>query len=201
MYFEMAARDIRGAAEARGHGPRQHRADRQVHGQLLLRPGRDAGGRRAATTTPTTTSCSTRARRAASAKIQFHDSARRSSAFAPAERGDLPRAGRRLPRAARRRRRPTRPSSKDIDFLHGARRAVHAGRLRASWCSRTRPSTRSRTTLVDEIFDVFVRDFSPVRDRAARPRRDDAGAGGSLPRDGAPAGERRGDATSASGPR
>ena len=54
MYFEMAARDIRGAAEARGHGAREHRADRQVHGRASssTRPSstrcrrRDDAGRR-----------------------------------------------------------------------------------------------------------------------------------------------------------
>ena len=34
MFFEMAARDIRGAAEARGHGPREHGARPEVHGRL-----------------------------------------------------------------------------------------------------------------------------------------------------------------------
>ena len=44
MYFEQAAIDIRGAAEARGHGAREHRADREVHAELLLRAGRAARG-------------------------------------------------------------------------------------------------------------------------------------------------------------
>ena len=68
MYFEMAARDIRGPAEARGHGPRQHRADREVHAELLLRPGPLPGSAARATTRPTTPSSSTRDRPAACGK-------------------------------------------------------------------------------------------------------------------------------------
>ena len=40
MYFEQAARRHPRPAEARRHGARQHRADREVHAELLLRPGR-----------------------------------------------------------------------------------------------------------------------------------------------------------------
>ena len=50
MYFEQAARRHPRPAQARGHGARQHRADRQVHAELLLRPGRATRRCRAATT-------------------------------------------------------------------------------------------------------------------------------------------------------
>ena len=43
-YFEMAARDIRGPAQARGHRAREHGAGPEVHGQLLLQPGRVRAG-------------------------------------------------------------------------------------------------------------------------------------------------------------
>ena len=68
------------AAEARGHGARQHRADREVHAELLLRPGRATRRSRAATTPPTTTSCSTRARRAGSARSASTTTRRPSTA-------------------------------------------------------------------------------------------------------------------------
>ena len=157
-----------GAAEARGHGPRQHRADRQVHAELLLRPAAECRRSGAATTTPTTTSCSTRGRPAASAKIQFHD-------YRPAfERfGHLPNvatvhgADRRLPRAAH-----------DRHADRGAAAATSTSCWRSascsrwsstrSWCSRTRRVYSIPDELVDEIFDVFVRDFSAVRARPAR---------------------------------
>ena len=62
MYFEIGRPRHPRAAEARGHGPRQHRPDRQVHGELLVRPAPSIRRSGAATTTPTTRSCSTRGR-------------------------------------------------------------------------------------------------------------------------------------------
>ena len=143
-------------AEARGHGPREHGAGPQVHGELPLQPGR-----------------ATRRCRGDATPADDDFLFRQGPAQGPRE-DPLPRLARRpsrgsptCPNVARfleqaegletllaDRRRPTRSSSKDLDFLLAARRALHARRLRpadpraggAHGARTTTPSTRSSTS-------------------------------------------------------
>ena len=132
-YFEMAARDIRAPAEARGHRAREHGAGPEVHGQLPLQPGRVSRRCRSAATPPTTSSSSARARRAGLGKIQFHDwRAALRRVRRRAERGALHGAGRGPAGAARAPRRRTRTQQQGPRLPAHARRALHAGRLRAA---------------------------------------------------------------------
>ena len=80
---------------------------------------------------------------------------------------------------------PTEEQAKDVDFLLARRRALHARRLRPAR-PRERGAPRRRRVdgdIVDQIFDVLVRDFSrhavDLHGRAGTTRR----AGGRLPDD------------------
>ena len=184
MYFEMAARDIRGAAEARGHGAREHGAGPQVHGQLPVRPGR------------ATRRCPTRDD-AADDEFLFRQGPARGPRQDPVPRlarglrrafADVPNVARfreqaeALRDAARRRRRRARSSSKDLDFLLVARRAVHARRLRAADpraggarpgstpTSSTRSSTCSCATSRPTPSRCTARRRRPRRSRRGRSR-------------------------------
>ena len=158
MYFEQAARDIRGAAEARGHGARQHRADREVHAELLLR-------RRP--------SCPTVPRRDDAAnddflfdqgaarglgKIQFHDYRQRAFegvGLCPTSQL-LARAGRRASARCSPATPPSEEQRKDIDFLLAVGELfalVVYAQLMLENARRTRTSSAE---LVDQIFDFLV---------------------------------------------
>ncbi len=170
MYFEMAARDIRGAAEARGHGPREHGADPEVHGQLPVRPGRVRARAR-------------RRRDAADDEFLFRQGPARGPGQDP-----LPRLARRLRRASPHvpnvarfpeqadgaeascspRAPPAEEQQQDLDFLLTLGELftlVVYGQLilEQAALDRARPSD-----VLDQIFDVLVRDFSALRGRAAR---------------------------------
>ena len=152
MYFEMAARDIRGAAEARGHRAREHGAGPQVHGRLPVQPGPSIEPRRAVR------------RRPGDDEFLFRQGPARGLSQDPVSAlGARPTSrSRGVPNVARfaraggvvrsellsRRRRRTRTSSKDLDYLLDARRAVHAdplrpADLRAGVTRSASPPTRS----------------------------------------------------------
>ena len=147
-------------AEARGHGAREHRADREVHGRTTSspRPSYRAGAA-APRRRPTTTSSSTRARRAGSARSASTTSARASTPFA-----DLPNVARFAEQAevfgelladgaARR------GAAEGPRLPARGRRALRARRLRAA-DPREGGARRARRRRVDQIFDFLVRDFS-----------------------------------------
>ena len=105
------------AAQARGHGPREHRPDREVHAELLLRSGRVSRRSGARTTTATTTSSSTRGARAGLGQIRFHDYRKRLRGRRAPERArsspSRPRPSARCSQEA-----PPGPDQmKDVDFL------------------------------------------------------------------------------------
>ena len=116
-YFAQAARDIRGAAQARGHGARQPRADPQVHARLPLQPGGVRRPSRPATTRPTTRSSSSRARPAASARSASTTGAPPTTRSRGAERRPLRGAGRRPCASCSTTAAPDEEQSQDLDFL------------------------------------------------------------------------------------
>ena len=160
-YFEMAARDIRGAAEARGHRAREHGAGPEVHGRTTcstpaehapVPQRRDAGRRRVPV--PPGPGARARRRSASTTGAPAYDAVRRR-----AERRPLHRAGRGLQRRCCRPRRRTRSSSSDLDFLLTLGELftlVVYGQLILEQAELT---GLDRDTL-DQIFDVLVRDFS-----------------------------------------
>ena len=105
-YFEIGEEHHRRPAEARGHGPRQPRADAEVPAQLPVRRASRSTRRRRAATPPTTRSSSRQGPTRGLGKITFPDWRPVFDAFAAiAERRALPRAGRRARGACSRRRR------------------------------------------------------------------------------------------------
>ena len=148
------------AAEARGHGARQHRADRQVHGELLLRrrrpaapvPRRDDAAQRRLPLRPGR-------RRAAWARSASTTGSAAFEASTLAERAAAARAGRRAARDARLDA-ADEEQRKDIDFLLAIGDAVHARRLRPAG-PRGRAATRtSATTSSTRSSTCSSRDFS-----------------------------------------
>ena len=141
-YFGQAASRHSWSPEARGHRPREHRADREVHGQLLLQPGRVPRGRTPERGRATTTSCSTRAVPVASARSSSTTTAETLRALRPnRERALLQRAGRGLPPAPGQRPAGPRPDEG---------RRLPAGRRQHLRSRRLRPADpRERTDLRD----------------------------------------------------
>ena len=159
MYFESAGARHPGAAEARGNRARQHRADRQVHGR---------------TTSSTRSRCPRSARRDDDAnddflfdqgptrglgKIKFHDYRPAFERVRPsAERGDV-HASRSRSSASCCHRHTDRGPAARHRLPARARPAVRADRLR-ELALENAPVYSIPDELVDEIFGVFVRDFS-----------------------------------------
>ena len=133
MYFEMAARDIRGLPKLEGTVHVNMALVLKFMAELPVQPRRVRAGRRRAATPPTTSSCSARARRAGLRKIRFHDwraayeRVRATCRTSPASPSRPSRSSELLDdRAARRG-----PAEGPRLPAH-ARRAVHADRLRAA---------------------------------------------------------------------
>ena len=81
MYFSQASTDIRGLPKLEGTGARQHRADREVHAELLLRPGRVPAGHDSEPGRGTTTFSSIRAAPRASGRSSSTTTGRPSRAW------------------------------------------------------------------------------------------------------------------------
>ncbi len=166
MYFEMAARDIRGLPKLEG----------TVHVNIALivkfMPNyffdpAEYPPSRGATTPPTTTSCSTRARPGAGQDpVPRLGAGLRAASTCPTCGCSASRS--RCSARCSATRRPTRRSARDIDFLLALGELFTLRRLRPADAGERRASTSIDDDVVDQIFDVSGARLLALRRAAAR---------------------------------